>query len=92
MEKPKRYRETLDYLKTVHRMVVAAGKRVSQGDPAELARLCLIKDDVDYAINLSIDGLRASGATWDDIGLATGTTRQAAHQKWGPNGTGGKHA
>lgn len=87
-----RYRETHEFLSMLHRQVKAAGRRVAQGDPGELQQLLRIKDDLDKAIATSIAGLRNSGATWDDIGAATRTSRQAAHQKWGPNGTGGRHA
>jgi hypothetical protein len=67
----------------IRRMVAAAGKRVSEADAEDLAELIGIRDDLDAAIQRAVDGLREDGYTWESIGAATGTSRQAALMKWG---------
>lgn len=71
------------YLGMVRRVVKAAGRRVSHADPEDLAELIAIRADLDDAIQAAVNGLRADGFTWESIGTATGTTRQAALMKWG---------
>jgi hypothetical protein len=63
-------------------MVAAAGRRVSEADAEDLAELISIRNDLDRAIQAAVDGLREDGYTWESIGQATGTTRQAALMKW----------
>lgn len=75
--------DTTAYLKYLRRIVRAAGRRVSEADPEDLRALIEIRHDLDEAIQLAVDGLRESGITWQSIGEATGTTRQAALMKWG---------
>jgi hypothetical protein len=82
-KRAKRYTSTGDYLHMLRRMTAAAGKRVSEADAADLAELISIRADLDAAIQRAVDGLREDGYTWESIGQATGTTRQAAHMKWG---------
>lgn len=73
-----------DYLEMVARVVTAAGNRVADEDPDKLAKLIQLRDVLDVAILDAVRGLRDAGITWEDIGTATGTTRQAALMKWGP--------
>jgi hypothetical protein len=70
------------YFEMLQRMVKAAGRRVAQADAEDLTLLIAIRADLDQAIQASVDGLRAGGCTWQLIGDATGTSRQAAIQKW----------
>ncbi len=79
----KRYTSTQEYLRMVRRMVRSAGKRVGRADVEDLAALIDIRTDLDQAIRAAVDGLREDGYTWQSIGEATGTTRQAALMKWG---------
>jgi hypothetical protein len=76
--------DTSAYLLMVARIVAAAGQRVSDGDPEDLAALISLRAALDDAIIDAVRGLRDAGTTWEDIGAATGTTRQAAIMKWGP--------
>jgi hypothetical protein len=78
-----RYRENGEYLDMLRRMIRAAGARVARTDPDDLAELVAIRADLDAAIQAGVDGLRREGFTWQTIGEATGTTRQAALMKWG---------
>lgn len=64
------------------RMMRAAGRRAAHADAADLAQLVAIRADLDRAIIDAVRGLRRQQITWATIGEATGTTRQAAIQKW----------
>jgi hypothetical protein len=68
----------------VKRIVRSAGARAGEADPDELTSLIAIEADFQNAITEAVRGLRDSGCTWDDIGRAVGTTRQAAQMRWGP--------
>lgn len=76
------YVETPDFLKMLARMMRAAAGRVGDGDVDELSDLVQLQKRLDQVVLDAVQGLRASGVTWDQIGEATGTTRQAAIQKW----------
>jgi len=72
-----------EYIAFLRRIVRSTGKRVSAADVEQLQELIEVRRQLDSAIAVAVEGLRASGFTWDEIGNATGTSRQAAHQKWG---------
>lgn len=74
--------ETADFLAAVRRMLRAAGRRVADGDPVDLGELVGLRAELDGIIADGVVGLRAQGVTWASIGEATGTSRQAAIQKW----------
>jgi hypothetical protein len=74
--------DTDAYLRMTARIVSGAGRRVADADPEDLAALLKLRDAVDQAILQAVAGLRASGCTWQDIGDAIGTTRQAAIMRW----------
>lgn len=80
----RRYVETSDFLGAIARLLRKAGERVGEADPAELRDLLALRDLVDQAIVEAVAGLRAQGTTWQDIGDAAGTTRQAAILRYGP--------
>ena len=75
--------ETPDFLKMLSRMIRAAGRRVAESDEYELTMLVELRDEFDQAIEKAIEGQRASGRSWAHIGLALGTTRQAAFKHYG---------
>lgn len=81
---PRRARsiDTHEFLAMAARIVAAAGKRVHDADAEDLAALIHLRAELDDAIIEAVKGLRASGTTWEEIGSATGTTRQAAIMKW----------
>jgi hypothetical protein len=64
-------------------MIRASGPRVGWEDPESLQSLVSLHQELDDAILVAVAGQRATGITWESIGEATGTTRQAAIQKWG---------
>lgn len=74
--------QTSDYLGMVRRIIRAAGRRVGNADAEDLTELVALRHDLDAAIENAVQQLRASGITWQSIGDATGTTRQAAIMKW----------
>jgi len=49
-----------------------------------LAALFELQDELELAIIEAVRRQRAAGITWEDIGAASGTTRQAALMRWGP--------
>ncbi|MGG7466051.1 AsnC family protein [Plantibacter sp. YIM 135347] len=76
--------ETVDFLAMVRRMIRAAGKRVGDADEVELRELFSLRANLDSAIDEAIRGQRDLGRSWQAIADATGTTRQAAHARYGP--------
>jgi hypothetical protein len=78
----KRAVETADYLRMVERMIRAAGRRVGRADAEDLGQLVALRLVLDEAIVKAVVELRDDGITWESIGEATGTTRQAAIMKW----------
>lgn len=70
------------YAAFVRRVLRAMGRRMGDADPEDLVQLLAIREDVDAAITTAVAGLRASGFSWTDIARATGTSRQAAQQRW----------
>jgi hypothetical protein len=79
--------ETGDYLKAARRFIRAAGRRVADGDEAELAGLLKLHDVLNEATQHAVDGQLAMGKSWRDIAAATGKSTQAAHKRWGGRAT-----
>lgn len=71
------------FFRMLKRMVEAAGARAGTGDLEDLTLLLTIRRDLDAAVEIAVAWQRASGATWEMIGQANGTTRQAALMRWG---------
>jgi hypothetical protein len=80
----RRHVDTDVFLGMVARIVAAAGKRVAAADADDLVALLELRVQLDEAIVSAVAGLRANGTTWEEIGEAAGTTRQAAIMRWGP--------
>lgn len=75
--------ETPQYLAMLRRMIRAAGRRVGEADELELADLLSLHAELDEAVAAAVDGQRVHGKSWQDIARGTGTTRQAAHLRYG---------
>lgn len=75
--------ETTEFLGMVKRMIRAGGRRVADADEVELGQLLGLQADLEQAIAQAVAGQRAAGRSWQAIAAATGTTRQAAHARWG---------
>jgi len=80
--RPRRPVDTPTYLSMLQRMIAAGGGRVADGDPEDLAQLLQLHEELDEAVLQAVTGLRDAGTTWQDIGDALGTTRQAAILRW----------
>lgn len=76
--------ETTEYAAMLRRMIGAYALRVSDADVEDLADMIDMRDALDDAIAQAVRNSRErSGRSWTDIARATGTTRQAAQQRWG---------
>lgn len=83
-KRPQRYVETKDFLRMLARMMSAAGRRMGQTDAQDFADLAELQRQLDELLVEAVAGFRQAGMTWQEIGDAAGTTRQAAQQRWGP--------
>jgi hypothetical protein len=75
--------ENDDYAAFTRRIIAAHGRRIAGGDIEGLATLAGLADDINAALHHAVTGLRAAGFSWADIATRLGTTRQAAHQRFG---------
>jgi hypothetical protein len=83
---PKRVRpvvENDDYAAFTRRILAAYARRVATGDVEALTAMTGLAADIDTALQRAVDGLRAFGYSWAEIGSRLGITRQAAQQRWG---------
>lgn len=81
-KRPKRDRETAEYLGAARRFIKGAGRRVADADEVELAELLELQTVLNEAIATAMAGQMSYGRSWSYIAQATGTTRQAARQRW----------
>lgn len=89
-KRPSRQRrevETIDYVKAAARFIRSAGKRVGEGDEHELTALLALQGVFDAAVQEAVNGQRGFGKSWAAIGLAAGTSKEAAWQRWGRGST-----
>lgn len=75
--------ETPDYAAMLERMVKAYGKRVGAGDPVDLTRMAEVQAVFDAAVQAAVDGQRAAGYSWREVGEGLGMSKQAAQQRFG---------
>jgi hypothetical protein len=85
-KRPKHSVEAIEFIGAVRRMLRAAATRVAQADEYELRALLDLQHELDAAIATAVAGQRSIGRSWAYIALATGTTREAAYQRWGKKG------
>lgn len=85
--------ENPEFAAFARRIIRAAGRRVAEGDPADLGDLVALRSDIDAAIGRAVAGLRSEpwSYSWSSIAEVLGTTRQAAQQRYGAHrlGAGG---
>lgn len=72
-----------EYFAMMRRLIAAMVRRVADADDPELQEMVRMRDELETAIAQAIEGQRAMGKSWASIALATGTTRQAAFQRYG---------
>ena len=75
--------ENREFAAFVRRIIRAVGRRVAAGDVEALPELLLLADEVEQATQSAVAGLRVAGYSWAEIAARTGTSRQAAQQRWG---------
>lgn len=75
--------DTTPYFRMLGRMLAAAGRKVGRTDPADLAQLAALRDDLEAAMVTAIAGQRADGITWASIGEAMGVTGSAIIIRYG---------
>ena len=83
---PKRARpvvENDDYAAFARRILRAYARRIANGDIESLSLMTGLAADIDTALQDAVNGLRAFGYSWAEIGSRLGITRQAAQQRWG---------
>lgn len=86
LKRPRPVTENSEYAAFVRRILRAYSRRIARGDIDSLTRLVTLADDINDAIQQAVNGLRAAGYSWTEIGTRLGITRQAAQQRWsGPN-------
>lgn len=83
IRRTRHYVETMEFLGAARRFIRAAGRRVADADETELAELLALEAVLKDAIQTAVDGQLSIGRSWAHIGLAAGTTRGAAFQRWG---------
>ena len=76
-----------DYAGFTGRVIRAQGRRIAAGDVEGLTELLALEDELARAVFTAVTGLRGCGYSWAEIAARTGTTRQAAHQRWGTAST-----
>lgn len=75
--------ETLDFIALVGRMVRRAGVRAGDADEHELRALMALRQTLDEALQVAVDGQRSIGRSWSYIGDAAGMRKQSAFERWG---------
>lgn len=73
----------MEYLGAARRFIRAAGRRVGDSDEYELTELLALQGVLDESIADAVRRQKAGGKSWAQIALGTGTTREAAYQRWG---------
>jgi hypothetical protein len=71
-----------DYAKFARRILRAYCRRIATGDIESLTHLISLADDINGAIQQAVNGIRAAGYSWAEIGGRLAITRQAAQQRW----------
>ena len=79
----RRERETLEYLAAARRFIRRAGERVADADEFELAALVALRQELESAIVVAVQGQRSIGRSWAYIGAALGMKRQSAQERYG---------
>jgi hypothetical protein len=82
-KRARRLVENDDYAAFARRILRAYARRVADGDVEALTLMLGLSAEIDTAIGQAVNGLRAFGYSWADIGSRLGITRQAAQQRWG---------
>lgn len=66
----------------IGRMVKALARRAAEGDLEAVEQLAALVGTTNDALRTAAQGAHAFGYSWTELGEATGTTRQAARQRF----------
>lgn len=84
MSKQRKTTENAEYFGFVRRALRALKRRVGEDCYVEdLGTMLALRDELDTIIAQSVTSLRDQGVAWSQIAEYTGTSRQAAQQRWG---------
>ncbi|WP_242622949.1 helix-turn-helix domain-containing protein [Pseudonocardia sediminis] len=75
--------ENDDYARFTRRILAAHARRIGSGDIEGLTDLSRLPTEIDAITADAVTGLRAAGFSWAEIAARLGTSRQAAHQRYG---------
>lgn len=76
--------ENPEYAQMMARMVRTYERRLSNADPTDIMDALNIAREMDAMIGRAVRQMREQGGfSWAEIATYTGTTRQAAQQRWG---------
>jgi hypothetical protein len=78
--------ENDEYGAFIRRILRAYSRRVADGDVEALSLMTGLAGELDAAVAEAVQGLRARGYSWAEIGTRLGITRQAAQRRWGATG------
>ena len=78
----KRVTENREFAAFARRIIRAFGRRIAAGDVEALPDLVQLQRDIDAIMGDAVKGLKDQGYSWAEIATRTGTTRQAAQQRW----------
>jgi hypothetical protein len=81
-KRPQRQVENDEYAAFARRVLQAYARRVGNGDVEALILPTSLAEEIDTAIARAVNGLRAFGYSWAEIGSRLGITRQAAQKRW----------
>lgn len=73
------------------RVLRALARRAGEGDVEALEELASLTNTMTEQLGAGVAGYRAMGHSWADIGLALGTSRQNAQQRFGGASTAPAH-
>jgi hypothetical protein len=82
-KRAKRTVENPDFGAFVSRILRAYGRRVAAGDVEALRLLVAVPAEAEAMVRISVAGLRKAGYSWQDIADRLGTSKQAAHMRYG---------
>lgn len=78
-----RKRENGEFASFAGRIIRAYGRRIAAGDVEALPELAKLQRDMDVVMGQAVVGLKQAGYSWADVAERLGTSRQAAHQRFG---------
>lgn len=75
--------ETPAFAAMLRRMLRAYGRRVADADDVDLAEMVEMRAQLEEVIAAAVAGQIARGSSWSEIARGLGTTKQAAHKRYG---------